>query len=396
MPTDQQHTYPQNAHDATLGLESFLHQRISEVGDISFAEYMHHALYHPEWGYYTKGHENVGKAGDFFTSVSVGSCFGTILAHRIHKLWLGIGSPKNYHLIEMGANNGQLALDILDALQQTFPHIYTNIRYHIIEHLDSVRDIQAQTLSAHREKISLHTNSKEVSEKQGLILSNELIDAFPVHLLQLDNGIWHERNVTITNEKLDFTLCKKLTPEVAEFTRNLPLTSLTKDLPDGYQTEYRPGLDDYITKLGGMLDNFHTITIDYGHTHSSYYAASRSTGTLRCYHQHQADEEPLLLPGQKDITAHVDLTQLAKTYLQLGHKLIHFSSQSHYLTTHAKEWLLSLEENLSPENFKLIRQFQTLTHPTSMGHQFHVLETYTEGASCADTLEKLEIKHTSS
>jgi len=140
-----------------------------------------------------------------------------------------------------------------------------------------------------------------------------------------------------------------------------------------------------------MLEYPHTITIDYGHTHSSYYAASRKTGTLRCYHQHQADEEPLILPGLKDITAHVDFTQLGKTYLQHGHQLTHFSSQSHYLTTQAKNWLLSLEENLCPENFKLIRQFQTLTHPTTMGHQFYVLETSCEGRNCADTMAKLEI-----
>ncbi len=389
MPTDQNNTYPQIAQDATLRLESFLFQRIREHGDISFAEYMQHALYHPTWGYYTRGDQNVGKAGDFFTSVSVGSCFGTILAHRIHQLWLETGSPETYHLIEMGANNGQLAVDILATIQQTFPDLYAILHYHIIEHLASVREIQSQTLSDHREKISLHSSPGEISEQQGIIISNELIDAFPVHLLQLENGKWHERKVTITDEKLTFTLHEKLTPELESFTKTLPPAS---NFPDGYQTESRPSLSAHIAKFSEMLESLHTITIDYGHTHSSYYAASRSTGTLRCYHQHQADEDPLLLPGLKDITAHVDFTQLGKTYLQHGHQLTHFSSQSHYLTTHAKNWLLSLEENLSPENFKLIRQFQTLTHPTTMGHQFHVLETSNKEENSDDTLEKLEIK----
>jgi len=389
MPTDQNNTYPQIAQDATLRLESFLFQRIREHGCISFAEYMQHALYHPTWGYYTRGDQNVGKAGDFFTSVSVGSCFGTILAHRIHQLWLETGSPQAYHLIEMGANNGQLAVDILATIQQTFPDLYAILHYHIIEHLASVREIQSQTLSYHREKISLHSSPSEISEQHGIILSNELIDAFPVHLLQLENGRWHEKNVTITDEKLTFTLNEKLTSELENFTKTLPPPS---DLPNGYQTEFRTGLGTHIAKFSEMLENAHTITIDYGHTHSSYYAASRSTGTLRCYHRHQADEDPLLLPGLKDITAHVDFTQLGKTYLQHGHQLTHFSSQSHYLTTHAKDWLLSLEENLSPESFKLIRQFQTLTHPTTMGHQFHILETSNEGESCLNTLEKFEIK----
>lgn len=390
MPTDQQHSYPQIAQDATLGLESFLHQLIQTNGDITFAEYMQHALYHPTWGYYTRGNQNIGKTGDFFTSVSVGSCFGTILAHRIHQLWLETGSPQSYHLIEMGANNAQLALDILNTIQQTFPYLYQSLNYHIIEHLDSIREIQSQTLLPHHEISSLHNSHTEISEIHGIVLSNELIDAFPVHLLQLENEIWHERLVTLTDDKLAFTLTKKLTPDIEEFTQNLPPVS---SLPNGYQTEFRPNLAAHIAKFSEMLQQPRTITIDYGHTHSSYYAASRTTGTLRCYHQHHADDNPLILPGLKDITAHVDFNQLGKTYLQHGHHLTHFSSQSHYLTTHAKNWLLNLEENLTPENFKLIRQFQTLTHPTNMGHQFHILETsHSAEKSCPDTLEKLEIQ----
>ena len=385
MPTDQKHSYPQNAQDATLGLESFLSQRIRDIGNISFAEFMHNSLYHPDWGYYTRGDQNVGKAGDFFTSVSVGSCFGTILAHRIHQLWLEMGAPPSYHLIEMGANNGQLALDILDTIQQTFPELYTNITYHIIELLDSVKEIQSQTLQTHREKTSLHNSPTNVSEKHGIILSNELIDAFPVNLLQLKDTHWHEKNVTLTEGKLDFTLSKKLTPELENFTKNLPL-----DLPENYQTEYRHGLDTHIAEITKMLENFHTITIDYGHTHSSYYASSRSTGTLRCYHQHKADEEPLILPGLKDITAHVDFTQLGKTYLQHGHRLTNFTSQSHYLTTHGADWLTGMEEN-GTLDFKQIRQFQTLTHPTIMGHQFYILETSTQSPSTPDTLALLEV-----
>jgi len=347
---------------------------------------MYHALYHEDWGYYTRGDQNIGRTGDFFTSVSVGNCFGIILAHRIHQLWREYGSTKEFHLIEMGANNGQLALDILDCIQQTFPELYACMNYHIIEPLDSVRELQKLSLSKHSNQVSTHTSSSDISEQNGIILSNELIDAFPVHLLQLVNGLWHERRVSIEQDKFTFKLQNELSHELKEFTSQLPT-----NLPDGYQTEYRPDLKKHIEQTSRMLKNFHTITIDYGHTHSSYYAASRNTGTLRCYQQHKADEDPLSHPGLKDITTHVDFTQLGKTHLQNGQKLTHFSSQSHYLTTHAKNWLLSLEENINPENLKLIRQFQTLTHPTTMGHQFHVLETSSSGENCPDTLEKLEL-----
>ncbi len=394
MIIDTTNTYPVPSHEATLRLETFLTRQISENGPISFHTYMQHALYHPEWGYYTRGFENIGKSGDFFTSVSVGACFGTILAHRIHKLWIENESPSSYHIIEIAANNGQLAKDILNTIQQSFPDFYQALTYHIIEHLNAAKAIQRLYLNTHEHKIAQHSSPSEISETTGVILSNELIDSFPVQLLQLENNQWHERLITIEDEKLTFLLDKKLSPELVTFTEKLPSELI--GLPDGYQTEYRPGIDTFIADITEMLENFHTITIDYGHTHDSYYAASRSTGTLCCYFQHQADEKPLDTPGLKDITAHVDFTLLGKAYLQHGHQITHFSSQSHYLTTHAKDWLISLEENLNPNNFKLIRQFQTLTHPTTMGHQFHVLETAHFKASHNKTdsvaLEKLELK----
>jgi len=391
MTIDTAHLYLVPAHEATLRLETFLFQEIRENSAISFFDFMHHSLYHPQYGYYTRGDQNIGRSGDFYTSVSVGKCFGIILAHRIHKLWTEDNSPGSFHLIEIAANNGQLACDILDTIEQTFPALYQCLEYHIIEHLETVKITQLQYLTKHKSKISQHGSPTEISERQGIIISNELIDAFPVHLLEFTNKQWHERLITLDEKKFAFQLSEKLTPEIEAFTRTLPT-----NLPNGYQTEFRPALSQHIKTTSEMLESFHTITIDYGHSHSSYYAASRSTGTLRCYHDHKADETPLEKPGLKDITAHVDFTQLAKAHLLHNHQINNFSSQAHYLTTHGKDWLLQLEENLTSESFKLIRQFQTLTHPASMGHQFHVLETSsstTAGKSNHLALEKLEIEH---
>jgi len=390
MPIDTAHSYPVSAHEATLRLESFLSEQIRKNGAISFYEFMHHSLYHPKYGYYTRGNQNIGRSGDFFTSVSVGKCFGIILAHRIHKLWIEQASPNSFHLIEIAANNGQLACDILETIQQTFPDFYRHLTYHIIEPLESIREIQLQKLKAHADKLELHHISTDILESHGVILSNELIDAFPFHLLQFEKGQWHERTVAVEQENFNFSLNKNLTDEINIFTQSLPC-----DLPDGYQTEFRPSIDSHVAETTKILRNFHTITIDYGHSYSSYYAPSRNTGTFRCYYQHQADDNPLETPGSKDITAHVDFTQLGKAYLQHCHRITHFSSQAHYLTTYAKDWLLTLEKDLNPENFKLIRQFQTLIHPTTMGHQFHVLETayYEDGKLENDSiaLDKLEI-----
>lgn len=391
MATEDTYTYSENSHEAMLRLTSFLKDLLQQKKSIPFTTFMESALYHPHLGYYTRGHENVGKTGDFFTSVSVGSCFGIILAHRIHREWQRLNMPKSFHLIELGANNGQLAKDILDTIQSSFPALYSSTQYHIIEKLPNVIDLQRKTLSSHDLLLQHHSSPSHIGET-GVILSNELIDAFPVHLLEYTNNQWHERSVT-TDPQGDFTfhtapLHSELKDSISAESPSL-FTTLPSP-PQQYQTEYRPALNHLSSSLHQILDHSLLITIDYGHTTSSYYAPSRQTGTLRCYHKHQADEDPLKLPGLKDITAHVDFTQWGNTLRNSNFRLTHFSSQSHYLTTQAKDWLTTMEQS-GDIDLKLIRQFQTLTHPTTMGHQFHVLEAHTHLPEDSDTLEKLEI-----
>jgi len=40
------------------------------------------ALYCPDCGYYEKDNDTIGRRGDFYTSVSVGSLFGELLAFQ--------------------------------------------------------------------------------------------------------------------------------------------------------------------------------------------------------------------------------------------------------------------------------------------------------------------------
>ncbi len=386
MPTEHIHPYPENAQEATLRLQSSIKQQIREDGPIDFATYMQLALYHPQWGYYTRGGANIGKSGDFYTSVSIGACFGIILAMRIHQEWMQQKQPSSFNIIEIGANTGQLAKDILDTLDRMFPQFYKLTRYHIAEHLDAAQLTQRQTLAQHADRVHHHADLTDIQEGNGILLSNELIDAFPVHLLELDQGVWKQRMIGIENQQLAFTLEPLCDPALEAFCATLP-----EDLPEGYQTEFRPGLLEFTTAAATALKQSSVITIDYGHTRSSYYAPARSTGTLRCYHQHQADEKPLETPGLKDITAHIDFTQLATAYQAAGLALTEFKLQSRYLISHAREWLLSLEAHPDPDTPKLIRQFQSLTHPTTMGHQFMVLEASNYLAPNPDASASLEI-----
>lgn len=384
------YSYPQIAQEATLTLHSLILNEIREKTAIPFDQFMATALYHPKLGYYTRGAQNVGREGDFFTSVSTGKCFGMIIAHRIIAHWKEIQSPTNLHIIEIGANNGQLALDILDTIQTLAPNLHNALTYHIIEPLPSMVSEQQNTLAAHKNQLQHHQSLQELANAKlnAIILSNELIDAFPVKLIKKQNNTWQEIVVRSENETLTLDTQELSTPDLKNFTQTLP-----KNLPENYTTEYRPNLDKLTTELAATLQEGLIITIDYGYTHSAFYAPQRTTGTLRTFHQHKAGENPLDHIGQQDITAHVDFTQLATHLINAGFTISDFTQQATYLTKQATPWLTSLNSPPTTEQTKLIRQFQTLTHPTMLGKQFLVLEAkFPKTTQNQNLLNLLEIK----
>jgi len=101
--------------------------------NISFYEYMTMALYDPDDGYYASDIQRVGKQGDFLTSVSIGSCFGMILAQRIYRYWLESEKQPHFHIIEPGAHDGSLCADILQEIQRLSPDFYQAVHYHLID-----------------------------------------------------------------------------------------------------------------------------------------------------------------------------------------------------------------------------------------------------------------------
>ncbi|MBW8863462.1 MAG: SAM-dependent methyltransferase, partial [Verrucomicrobia bacterium] len=109
-----------------------IREEIRKSGSISFARFMELALYCPETGYYEKKKDNVGRHGDFITSVSVGSLFGELLAFQFAG-WLDElkSQGQNPKIIEAGAHDGKLAAHILGWLQTHRPDLFSELEYHL-------------------------------------------------------------------------------------------------------------------------------------------------------------------------------------------------------------------------------------------------------------------------
>lgn len=285
-------------------------------GRIPFVRFMELALYHPRHGYYTSGRARIGRAGDFFTSVSVGPLFGQILAEQF-RVW-GVRQ-----VIEVGGGSGQLRADVLAAAPQ--------LDYRVVE--------VGQELPA---------------RMAGCVFSNELLDAFPVHRLVGDREVY-----------VDTQFQEVLGP--------LSDPRLPR-LPAGYRSEFNLRAVDWVRDVAGRLTaGSYLLTIDYGFERAEYFAPHHHQGHLQCYYRHRRSHNPYQRIGQQDITAHVEFTSLMEAGHAAGLDVVWFGDQGRYLLRAGAALLTELASATAAARRRQQRAIQQLTHPGLMGQCFRVL-----------------------
>ncbi len=350
-----------------------LREEIQKSGAISFARFMEAALYCPETGYYESNKDNVGHAGDFITSVSVGELFGHLLAFQFAE-WLERLPPAQgrWRIMEAGAHDGKLAHDILAWLQIHRPELFSQIEYAIIEP-------SARRKVWQQERLAEFSNVRWLSEipdaaaprLNGILFGNELLDAFPIHRFGWDarKKCWFEWGVTCKGERLVWT--KLAGSASGGGPCDLP-EELLAVLPDNYTVETAPAAENWWRKAAGLLGAGKLVAIDYGFTEEERISPSRQNGTLRAYYRHRVSDDVLANVGEQDLTAHVNFSAIQKIGEAAGWQTDSFSPQSQWLTRIIEK---ALKHPAAFGEFgpKQIRQFQMLTHPEHLGRAFRVL-----------------------
>lgn len=328
------------------------------------------ALYDPDCGYYASGTNPVGRAGDFFTSVSCGPLFGRLLALHFATWWENAGRPAAWRLLECGANDGTLADDILTALRDDAPDAYAAVEYVVSEPLPRNRESQAAKLAQHAGHFRSLPDLTELAAAPlpGFVFGNELLDALPCEIVEWRDNRWLRGKVALDAQQ---EFCWEFTAELPDELA-AALDPLGNPFPDGYRTEIRPALTDILKPWLAALSHGRMLWIDYGFARADYYSPLRRTGTLRTYAKHQAGEDPLAAPGSCDISAHVDFTAVCEAAEKLGAQLRAFIDQGTWLTRLAMPLLRSAPEEITTPEWS--RQFQTLVHPAHLGAKFHVIE----------------------
>lgn len=316
-----QRVSPQNHPSQLVAL---LHQQAQAADGISFADFMAQVLYHPQYGYYMVTRDRIGKSGDFFTSSSVNALFGRLVARQLMQM-AALLPAEMFQVVEQGAGEGHLALDILDTLAEEAPELYARLTYTLIELSQDNRQRQAKNLAGHNGKITW-CGEDDWSIISGCFLSNELVDAFPVHIVEKHSGVLHEVFVTSREDAFVEELRASSDPRLDAYFSWLGCGPI-----EGNRAEVNLAALDWMRLVGQRVRQGFVLTIDYGYPAKELYAPHRRAGTLMCYHRHQADDNPYDRVGEKDITAHVDFTALQKAGSEVDLETLCFSEQYRFL-----------------------------------------------------------------
>jgi SAM-dependent MidA family methyltransferase len=347
---------------------------ITREGPITFARFMELALYHPRFGYYVRPledpeSERIGWSGDFYTSSDVHPFLAQALARQARQIDELLGHPTPFTVVEMGPGKGFLARDFLAACRSYGESFNRRLRYVLIERSPTMRTLQQQALAGYMDRVGLVTWLGTLDELasesvEGLFLSNELVDAFPVHRVAMLHGRLQELYVQWNGEAFAECDGPLSTPLLAEYLRRLDVA-----LDDGSRTEINLEAVRWMEQIAHVMARGVVLTIDYGHTAQDLYGPSRREGTLLCYYHQTASDDPYTRVGEQDMTAHVDFTSLATVGEANGLSLTGFTNQMSFLIALGIEEMLENVAEDSPEFSGAVH----LLRPDGMGRTFKAL-----------------------
>lgn len=349
-------------------LTQYIHQQIDEHGgQISFADFMRFALYHPELGYYNAKEFDLGIHGDFTTAPEISPLF----AHCFARQYLQLCDHLNDQaILELGAGTGRFAKDLLLELEK-------------IGHLPNAYYIYEPSIGLRKkQQIFLQTSCPTFFSRiqwldhlpknfSGMMIANEVLDALPVHCFHIDGNAIKERCVTWDEDNFTWTLSlpsKELLEKVTQIYKTYHLYS-------GYESEINLALPAFIQTISRALSQGVIFFIDYGYGREEYYHRERKSGTLTCFYQHRSNDNPLIFPGLQDITAHVDFTWVVENAVENECQLLGYTTQAAFLLACGLLELAEEKEKLlsAIDAFQMHQAIKLLTLPTEMGERIKVM-----------------------
>ncbi|MBA4535810.1 SAM-dependent methyltransferase [Bacillus aquiflavi] len=331
---------------------------------LSYAEFISLVLYHPIYGYYMRKRIKIGSEGDFITSSNVSDIYGRTIAKWYAAIVEEYGI--NPQICELGAGNGRFAKAFIDEWHEKYRQ---PLQYYILETSPYHRELQRKSLSF-GETVKQIESFDEITPFSGLVFSNELFDALPVHVVEKKQGQLFEVMIGMEGNELVEKAVILQNEQLLSFLKKYQLT-----LNEGQRIEIPLEMERFLENIAKSLEKGLVVTVDYGYTTEEWMDISRRNGSLRGYYKHQLVKNVLERPGEMDITSHVHFDALIQKGEEVG---LHFLSKQRQ-----DEFLLStgilneLTEHHDPNPFSQVskrnRAIRSLIMPGSMSSFFHVI-----------------------
>lgn len=299
-----------------MRLKERLVGRILSGGAITFADFVEAALFDPQDGYYATRPSIGFEDGDYFTSGELGPAFGRALARMATDAWAALGRPAAWDLVEAGAGKGVVMRDLLAALERERPDPARAARPAILEISPRLREQQAVTLAGREMRWA--AAARGLGAIHGLVFANEVLDAFPVHVLvRAEEGV-REAYVDATDGELVEVLRAPSHPDLR--------WRVPESLPVGGRWEVSLAAESWVAQVAAALTSGYLLLIDYADDEAGL-LGRMGEGTLRGFSRHKLVSDPLQRPGEIDLTATVNVTAVRRAAEGAGLRLAGSGSQ---------------------------------------------------------------------
>ena len=239
---------------------------------------------------YYAGRDPLGAAGDFTTAPEMTQAFGECIGLWAAIAWQGMGRPDPVILVELGPGRGTLMADALRAIAAMVPGFRAALRVHLVETSPRLRQLQADRLGT--AVAAWHEDIASLPPGPAIVIGNEFFDALPIRQFVRRDGAWLERCVTggafVETEATDAPPLPAEAPEGAVQEVNEPARAIAT------------ALAQRLAWQGGAA-----LFLDYGPGQSGF------GESLQAVSRH-GRADPLAMPGEADVTAHVDFAALAE------------------------------------------------------------------------------------
>lgn len=324
---------------------------------MKFSDYMSEWLYGKD-GYYAT-YKNIGKSGDFYTSVSTSKFFGgTVAKHIISLVDEGFLS-KNGTICEIGAHHGYFLADVVEFIYTLRPELLESFNFVIIERFDALQEFQSSYFRESYGDVVKLTHYKSLSElrcENAFFIANEIFDAFPCELY------YKGKSARVDGHEVIFDVDDAWVEQKAK--------KYHKD-----RGEIALGYEEFAKEMTSTCKKFEFMSFDYGEMQA------RPDFSLRIYSKHEVipffDEsikrEELF--AKSDITYDVTFEHVKDAFIEAGAEFTELKTQMAALINMGiLELLEILKENADEKIYKQeLEKVKILIMPNFLGERFKMI-----------------------